>query len=77
MTSNPSTLTSDANVITGKSGIVLDPTTKVPEGWRLMTVPPTVTAGPPAEMVVPAMENAAGLGVNTWPATVYAWPKEL
>lgn len=37
-----------------------------------MTVPSTVTAGPPAEIVVPAMEKAEGLGVNTWPATVNA-----
>lgn len=28
-------------------------------------------AGPPAETVVPAMENVEGLGVNVWPATVY------
>ncbi len=35
-------------------------------------VPPTVTAGPPAETVVPAMEKAVGFGVNVWPATVYA-----
>lgn len=34
-------------------------------------VPPTVTAGPPAEMVVPSIENAEGSGVNVSPATVY------
>lgn len=34
-----------------KSGIVRDPTIKVPEAFRLMSVPPTVIAGPPAEMV--------------------------
>lgn len=29
-----------------------------------------ITAEPPAEMKVPAMEKAEGLGVNVWPATV-------
>ena len=37
-----------------------------------MTVPATVTAGPPAEIVVPAIEKAEGFGVNVWPATVNA-----
>lgn len=32
-------------------------------------MPSTVTAGPPAEMVVPAMEKADGFGVKVWPAT--------
>lgn len=63
---------SDEGVVCGvESGIVLDPTRRVPEGWRLMIVPFTVAAGPPAEMVVPAMEKTEGLGVNVWPATVY------
>ncbi len=35
-------------------------------------VPSTVTAGPPAETVVPAIEKNEGFGVNTWPAAVYA-----
>lgn len=46
------------------------PTTRVPEGWRLMMVPARVIAAPPAEMVVPSMEKAEGLGVKVWPATV-------
>lgn len=43
---------------------MLDPTINVPEGRRLMIVPVMVTAGPPAEIVVPAMEKAEGLGVK-------------
>ena len=35
-----------------------------------MGVPEIVTPGPPAVMVVPAMEKAVGLGVNVWPAMV-------
>ncbi len=35
-------------------------------------VPPIVTADPPAETVVSAIEKAEGFGVKTWPATVYA-----
>ena len=50
---------------------MLDPITKVPDGSRLITVSPTVAAGPPAQMIVPAMGNADGFGVNTWPVTVY------
>lgn len=53
-----------------ESAIVLDPTIKMPEGLRLVLVPATVMAGPPAQIVVPAMENAVGLGVKVWPATV-------
>lgn len=53
-----------------KSEIVLDPTIKVPEGRRLMTVPAMVTAGPPTEIVVPAMEKPEGLGVKIRPARV-------
>lgn len=33
-------------------------------------VPATVTAGPPAGIVVPAIEKAEGYGVKDWPATV-------
>ena len=69
--SNPLISTSDNNAVLGNSGIVLDPITKVLEGSSLITVPLTVAAGPPAEMVVPAMEKADGFGVNTWPATLY------
>ena len=32
--------------------------------------PATATAGPPAEIVVPALEKAEGFGVKGWPATV-------
>ena len=49
---------------------MLDPIIKVPEGSRLMIVPAMVTAEPPAEMTVPAMEKLVGFGVNIWPATV-------
>ena len=49
---------------------MLDPTIKMPEGSRPMTVPAIVTAEPPAEMVVPAIGKAVGFGVNFWPATV-------
>ena len=31
-----------------------------------------MTSGPPADRVVPAMENAEGLGVKIWSAMVYA-----
>lgn len=80
VTSKPSMITSDGNVGWGmplNSAIVLDPTIKVPEGWTLMTVPWTVTAGPPAEMVVPAIVRAeeSGLSVNVWPASVYVLPR--
>ena len=53
-----------------RSGIVLEPITRVPDWLRLMMVPSTVAAGPPTEIVIPAMENAEGFGVNFWPATV-------
>ena len=53
-------------------GTVLLPMANAPLGPRLTTVPLIVTAGPFAERVVPAIEKAVGLGVNTWPATVYA-----
>ena len=35
-------------------------------------IPLIVTAGPSAEMVVPAIEKAEGFGVKVWPATVNA-----
>ena len=48
-----------------RSGMMmLEPRRSVPDGWRVMIVPSIVTAGPPAETVVPAMENAEGLGVK-------------
>ena len=43
-----------------RSGIALDPRINVPKGWRFMTVPATVTAGPSAEIVVPAMGEGGG-----------------
>ena len=46
--------------------ILLLPISKKPEGPKLTTVPSTVAPGPPAEIVVPKMENAVGLGVKTW-----------
>ena len=49
--------------------MVLDPTIRVPEGWGLMTVPATAKAEPPAEIIVPAMDKAAGFGANVCPAT--------
>lgn len=77
-TSKPSMLRSDGNVGWGmvESRIVLDPIIKVPEGWTLMTVPCTVTAGPPAEMVVPAIVTAeeSEFIVNVWPASAYVLP---
>ena len=59
----PSILVSDG-VWVGKSGIVLEPMSRVPEGRRLMMVPFMVAAGPPAEMMVLAMGKAEGFGVN-------------
>lgn len=41
-----------------------------PDRPRLTTVPATVTAKPPTEMMVPAMEKAVGFEVNVWPPTV-------
>ena len=54
------------------SDIVLPPISKMPEGPKLIGVPSTVIPGPPAEMVVPSIENAVGLGVKTSPPTVSA-----
>lgn len=53
-----------------ESASVLDATIKVLRGLRIMRVPAKVIAGPPAEVVVPAVENAVGLGLEDWPATV-------
>ncbi len=33
-------------------------------------MPSTVIAEPPAETMLPAIENADGFGVKVWPATV-------
>lgn len=63
-TQNSSMLRSDE--VKARSVIVLDPTTKVPDAWRLMMIPSTVTAGPPADV----LENVEGLGVKIWPAIV-------
>ena len=53
---------------------MVDPTIKVPEVWRDKTVPPTVAAGPPALIVVPAIVNVEGLGVTVWPAIIISGP---
>ena len=50
--------------------VVLVPMTRLPEGPKLTDVPNVVTPGPPAERVVPAIENAIGCGVKTWSLTV-------
>ena len=62
----------DRNVGGGvvESGIVLEPMSKIPDGWRLITVPSTVAADPPAEMMVLAIGNAEGFGVKVWLAAV-------
>ena len=49
---------------------MLEPMIKVPDGLRLTMVPSIVAAGPSAEIVVPAMENVEGFGVNIWLAIV-------
>ncbi len=48
----------------GNASVLLPITSPAPEGCKLTNVPATVTPGPPAEMVVPAIENAEGLGVK-------------
>ena len=50
--------------------IVVLPIASAPDRSRLMVVPSTVIAGPPAEIMLSAMENAEGFGVKVWPATV-------
>ena len=52
--------------------MVLPPISKIPEGPNLIGVPSTVIPGPPAEMVVPPIAKAVGLGVKTFPPTVSA-----
>lgn len=44
--------------------IVILPIATAPDWSRLRLVPLIVTAGPPAEMVVPATEKAEGFGVK-------------
>ena len=46
------------------------PMTNIPPGSKLTGVPDIVTPGPPADIVVPSMENALGLAVKTCPSTV-------
>lgn len=48
------------------ASVLLPTTNPAPEGCRLTNVPATETPGPPAEMVVPAIANAEGLGVKIW-----------
>ena len=57
--------------LTGRD-IVLPPISKMPEDPNLIGVPSTVIPGPPAEMVIPSIEKAVGLGVKTSPPTVSA-----
>ena len=54
------------------SEIIVPSIASAPDGPRLMILPVTVTAGPPAEIVVPAVEKAEGLWVKVWPATIDA-----
>ena len=49
---------------------MLPPTSNTPDASKLIGVPEIVTPGPPAEMVVPSIENAVGFAVKTCPATV-------
>ena len=53
----------------GRSTVEL-PIASAPNGSRLIIVPLTMTAEPPAETMVPAIGNAEGFGVNVWSATV-------
>ncbi len=46
------------------STVVLVPMTKLPEGPKLTSVPESVAPGPPADIVVPAIEKAVGFGVK-------------
>ena len=52
-------------------GTVLVPISSVPDDSRLIGVPDIVTPGPPAEIMVLPIANSVGLGVKTWPPTVY------
>ena len=44
-----------------------------PEGSNEMDVLSTVVPGPPADKVVPAIENLVGFAVKVWPPTVKTW----
>ena len=52
------------------SVMLLLPMSKIPLVSSRTGVPEIVTPGPPAERVVPSIENAVGLAVKTWPPTV-------
>ena len=54
----------------GCSKILLLPISKIPDVSKLTRVPSILTPEPPAEMMVPSIENAVGLGVKTFPPTV-------
>lgn len=56
-------------LLEGRRSMVELPIANEPDGPRLIAVPSTIIAGPPAEMTVPAMEKAEGFGVKVWPAT--------
>ena len=47
---------------------VFESMVKILELPRLTMVPEIVSAGSPADSIVPAMEKADGLGVIVWPA---------
>lgn len=55
-----------------KASVLLPTTNPVPDGCRLMNVPAIITPGSPAEIVVPAIAKAEGLGVKTWSPIVMA-----
>ena len=65
----PSKARGPAPVSVGKS-MLLVPMTNIPPGSKLTGVPEIVTPGPPADIVVPSMENAVGFAVKTCPSTV-------
>lgn len=46
------------------STVVLVPMTKLPEAPKLTNVPKRVAPGPPADIVLPAIEKAVGFGVK-------------
>ena len=52
--------------------MILLPFSAAPFWLGLVMMLLIVMAEPPAERVVPSIEKAVGLGVKTWPATVYA-----
>ena len=54
----------------GGSKILLLPISKIPEVSKLTRVPSMLTPDPPAEMMVPSIENAVGLGVKILPPTI-------